>query len=128
MTEKLIIWGVVILAIVSIGWSIHHAGYVDGVADGKAALRPQLAAATAARETAEHANATNTATIAALRMSNAQCEAGRLAEKTDAITAVHAAQDKLARERNGYKAARAKLAALLSGPCKAWAHRPACIE
>lgn len=120
-------------------WHFHavHAARVEGreegIAQEHARLQPKLDQANAdladaerGRDEAISANGTNMKTIEALKGSVAQCEAGRIADKVAQAKAMAQREAAAVTAQKAYQKAKADLAALQAGRCKAWALAPAC--
>lgn len=75
---------------------------------------------------ATDANRSGLAAIAHLRVSLAQCEAGRLVDEARQVSVLADHGQKFATLNARYGAARAALAAQNAGHCRDWAAQPAC--
>lgn len=75
---------------------------------------------------ASDANRSGLAAIALLRVSLAQCEAGRLIDESRQVQALADHGRQFAALDARYSTARAQLAAQFSGRCRDWAAQPAC--
>lgn len=101
---------------------VHHLGAASQKAkDGKVIVALQADVTNAL-----DANASNIATISALKDSLTSCESGRIADQAAQASAMAQREAAALTAQKAYQKAKADLAALQKGRCAQWSQLPAC--
>ena len=116
----------ILAGIASCGLWIHHKGYSSGVSS----MQAKVDAANLLASQAEAANQSAASTISAIQASQAQCEAGRLADQVAATKAVADHDAAAALIHQQLVADKAKIQALFdkqkNADCASWSQQAAC--
>ena len=123
-------WVLAAALVAGFGWHLkaEHTAVKAAVTKIEAKDKSIIDQAKQVRDDALAANATNQDTIKQLQDSQAQCEAGRIADQAAQAKAMAERDRAATASAQAFARARAELDALHNGRCATWASQPACGE